>query len=263
MTRTLRRPMFRLGGNTDQGIMSGVAPRQGYDNGELVRKAEEEKALMQKLAGQRPDTSMANLLIDFGLNVASAEPRGSIFSTAAGAAKEPFQRYQTAKAQRGAYDQQIGLAAARSTIEQRNKMAQILAQKPDPSTGLRNIFLEKAINDGYDLPEAERIADYQITIKSDLQNKVGRNRLGGILDFDVSDEKTMKKRMPKLREKTGQFFFDPYDGKIKELVNEGGKLFFREFNSVAEITLETPDDTATVIDEKFMGEPPFPPNYIE
>ena len=263
MTRTLRRPMFRLGGNTDQGIMSGVAPRQGYDNGELVRKAEEEKALMQKLAGQRPDTSMANLLIDFGLNVASAEPRGSIFSTAAGAAKEPFQRYQTAKAQRGAYDQQIGLAAARSTIEQRNKMAQILAQKSDPSTGLRNIFLEKAINDGYDLPEAERIADYQITIKSDLQNKVGRNRLGGILDFDVSDEKTMKKRMPKLREKTGQFFFDPYDGKIKELVNEGGKLFFREFNSVAEITLETPDDTATVIDEKFMGEPPFPPNYIE
>ena len=263
MTRTLRRPMFRLGGNTDQGIMSGVAPRQGYDNGELVRKAEEEKALMQKLAGQRPDTSMANLLIDFGLNVASAEPRGSIFSTAAGAAKEPFQRYQTAKAQRGAYDQQIGLAAARSTIEQRNKMAQILAQKPDASTGLRNIFLEKAINEGYDLPEAERIADYQITIKSDLQNKVGRNRLGGILDFDVSDEKTMKKRMPKLREKTGQFFFDPYDGKIKELVNEGGKLFFREFNSVAEITFETPDNTATVIDEKFMGEPPFPPNYIE
>ena len=255
--------MFRLGGNTDQGIMSGVAPRQGYTNGELVRKAEEEKALMQQLAGQRPDTSMANLLIDFGLNVASAEPRGSIFSTAAGAAKEPFQRYQTAKAQRGAYDQQIGLAAARSTIEQRNKMAQILAQKPDPSTGLRNIFLEKAINDGYDLPEAERIADYQITTKAELQDKVGRNRLGGILDFDVSDEKTMRKRMPKLREKTGQFFFDPYDGKIKELVNEGGKLFFREFNSVAEITFETPDDTATVVDPKFMGEPPFPPNYIE
>ena len=26
-------------------------------------------------------------------------------------------------------------------------------------------FLEKAINDGYDLPEAQRIADYQMTIK--------------------------------------------------------------------------------------------------
>ena len=33
MARVLRRPMFRLGGNTDQGIMSGVAPRQGYEHG--------------------------------------------------------------------------------------------------------------------------------------------------------------------------------------------------------------------------------------
>ena len=263
MTRVLRRPMFRLGGNTDQGIMSGVAPRQGYENGELVKKAQEDAALMRRLAGQAPDRSMSNMLIDFGLNVASAEPRGSIFATAAGAAKEPFQRYQTAKAQRGAYDQQIGLAAAQSAIEQRNKMAQILAQKPDPSTGLRNIFLEKAINDGYDLPEAQRIAEYQIITKAELQEKVGRNRLGGIITFDVSDEKEMRKKMPKLREHTGKFFFDPYDCKIKELVNEGCKLFFREFNSVAEITFETPDDTATVVDEKFMGEPAFPPEYIE
>ena len=41
MTRILRRPMFRMGGNTDQGIMSGVAPRQGYDDGKLVKAAEE------------------------------------------------------------------------------------------------------------------------------------------------------------------------------------------------------------------------------
>ena len=261
MTRVLRRPMFRLGGNTDQGIMSGVAPRQGYENGELVKKAQEDAALMRRLAGQAPDRSMSNMLIDFGLNVASAEPRGSIFATAAGAAKEPFQRYQTAKAQRGAYDQQIGLAAAQSAIEQRNKMAQIAAQT-SPDSGLRNIFLEKAINDGYDLPEAQRIADYQLMTKAELQEKVGRNRLGGILDFDVADQDELKKRMPKLRDKTGQFFFDPYDGKIKELVNEGGKLFFREFNSVAEITFETPDDDAVKVDPKFMGEPAFPPDFM-
>ena len=30
MTRVLKRPMFRMGGNTDQGIMSGVVPRLGY-----------------------------------------------------------------------------------------------------------------------------------------------------------------------------------------------------------------------------------------
>ena len=106
--------MFRLGGNTDQGIMSGVVPRQGYDKGGVARRKE---MLMQGM-GQRPDTSMANFLIDFGLNVASAPPTGSIFSTAAGAAKEPFQRYQATKADRAAMDQQIGLSAATMALEQ-------------------------------------------------------------------------------------------------------------------------------------------------
>ena len=74
MTRVLKRPMFRLGGNTDQGIMSGVVPRQGYQNGDMVQDAQRRKKLLEAMAGQRPDTSMSNLLVDFGLNVASAEP---------------------------------------------------------------------------------------------------------------------------------------------------------------------------------------------
>ena len=113
--------MFRLGGNTDQGIMSGVVPRQGYDNGGVTKRKE---MLMQGM-GQQPDTSMANLLIDFGLNVASAPPTGSIFSTAAGAAKEPFQRYAAAKAKRSAFDQQIGLAAAEAEMAHQDKMKEL------------------------------------------------------------------------------------------------------------------------------------------
>ena len=100
MTRVLRRPMFRMGGNTDQGIMSGVAPRQGYSIGGV---SDEEMQRIQKVAKQyayRPSgVTPADALIEFGLNVASAEPRGSIFATAADAAKEPFQRYATSKAE--------------------------------------------------------------------------------------------------------------------------------------------------------------------
>ena len=157
MTRVLKRPMFRIGGSTNEGITSGLG-RPGYENGALVKSARSDAELMRTLAGQRPDTSLSQFLIDFGLDIASRPPEGSILSTAAASAKEPYQEYKATKARRGAYEQQIGLASAQSAIEQRNKMAQILAQKPDPSTGLRNIFLEKAINDGYDLPEAQRIA---------------------------------------------------------------------------------------------------------
>ncbi len=113
MTRVLKRPMFRLGGNTDQGIMSGVVPRQGFSTGlsdELRQKKIRDVLSGDTTLGEAHDlagamayrprgVTPADALIEFGLNVASAEPRGSIFATAADAAKEPFQRYAKSKAE--------------------------------------------------------------------------------------------------------------------------------------------------------------------
>ena len=101
MTRVLKRPMFRLGGNTDQGIMSGVVPRQGYKVPGLVAQLNipELQKVAKQYAYKPRGVTPADALIEFGLNVASAEPRGSIFATAADAAKEPFQRYATSKAE--------------------------------------------------------------------------------------------------------------------------------------------------------------------
>ena len=123
--RTLNRPMFRLGGPANEGITSGLAPRQGYSNGDLVKSAEERKKVLSELAGQRPDTSLSQFMIDFGLDIASRPPEGSIFSTAAASAKEPFQKYKETKARRGAYDQQIGLSAAESAIAHRDRMKEL------------------------------------------------------------------------------------------------------------------------------------------
>ncbi len=100
MTRVLKRPMFRLGGNTDQGIMSGVVPRQGYSIGGV---SDEEMQRIQKVAKQyayRPTGyTPAQGLIEWGLNIASAEPKGSIFATAAEEAKGPFAKYAKSKAE--------------------------------------------------------------------------------------------------------------------------------------------------------------------
>ena len=125
MTRVLKRPMFRIGGPANEGITSGLAPRQGYADTGLVKSAEERRKVLSELAGQRPDTSLSQFMIDFGLDIASRPPEGSIFSTAAASAKEPFQAYKTSKAQRGAYDQQIGLSAAESAIAHRDKMKEL------------------------------------------------------------------------------------------------------------------------------------------
>jgi len=111
MNRTLRRPMFRMGGTTE-GITSGLAPRQGYKENGSVKKFDENQMLsdylrnasigdvrrLSKEVGYKPrGASMSDFLIDFGLDIASRPPSGSIFSTAAAAAKDPFSRYTGAK----------------------------------------------------------------------------------------------------------------------------------------------------------------------
>jgi len=109
--RVLRRPMFR-GGSSGEGITSGLAPRQGYQGtnnpgNQRVNKLDDLAGLTipqirevaQGMAYRPRGRTPADALIEFGLNLASAPPSGSIFSTAAGAAKEPFQRYAKSKAE--------------------------------------------------------------------------------------------------------------------------------------------------------------------
>ena len=105
MNRTLKRPMFKMGGSAGTGITSGLdTPRQQYDEGNRVRKLFEERKSMfdQTIPNQRGGFmpgSVSSFLTNFGLNLLSATPRGNIFQTAATAAKDPFNRFQSARAQ--------------------------------------------------------------------------------------------------------------------------------------------------------------------
>ena len=100
MNRTLRRPMFRIGGSAE-GLTSGLAPRQGYDEGHLANQLKLVEAYAPRKA--RTDTSMRDFLINFGLDIASRTPSGNIFSTAAASGKEAFGKFQQAKQMETAY----------------------------------------------------------------------------------------------------------------------------------------------------------------
>jgi len=110
MNRILKRPMFRIGGSTGTGITSGL-DRQNYQNGggadarrfiqrPMTPVAEKSKPAAGFLNPQGVGLGMGTLpgfLTQFGLNLASATPRGNIFATAAESAKEPFSQFQAAK----------------------------------------------------------------------------------------------------------------------------------------------------------------------
>ena len=103
MNRTLRRPMFRMGGAAE-GITSGL-DRKPLANGtdpydRALKTTERFRADMDKFRGETSPMmpgGLPNFLTSFGLNLLSQTPRGNIFATAATAAKEPFQQFQAAQ----------------------------------------------------------------------------------------------------------------------------------------------------------------------
>jgi|TARA_Y100000015_G_C2374080_1_gene81579 hypothetical protein len=103
-SRTLKRPMFRMGGSSGTGITSGL-DRPGYKNGTDPRQllpqlgslpTDFDRATKPKPTGIGMGT-LPGFLTSLGLNIATARPTGNIFSTVAGAAKEPFETFQQAK----------------------------------------------------------------------------------------------------------------------------------------------------------------------
>ena len=101
--RTLRRPMFRIGGSAGEGITSGLAPRKRYEHGgshameNLMADLPEYKKIAKEMSYKPRGTNVWDFLTDFGLNIASTPPQGNIISTAAAAAKEPYSKFLTRK----------------------------------------------------------------------------------------------------------------------------------------------------------------------
>ena len=118
-----KRPMFRKGGSAEGGITSGLqAPRQGYEKAGSVQQLNMDqniaeflknasigdmKTVADQMYPQKPRTDyskrrLGDLMIDFGINIASQTPTGSgisgAISTALAAAKDPFERFKASRA---------------------------------------------------------------------------------------------------------------------------------------------------------------------
>ena len=155
MSRVLKRPMFKMGGSTGTGITTGLdKPRTNYqfgggadlstlaslpqekkqDNSQLnldllsiLFPTEEKekfipsKELFKAFEGRNTKPDISQFLINFGLNLASATPRGGILSTAAEAAKKPAQALFAEQAENRAFERSLKLAGAKMDIEQKSK----------------------------------------------------------------------------------------------------------------------------------------------
>ena len=199
MSRILKRPMFRMGGSTENvGIMDGM--RQRYQKGDRVDQILSE--LDKRAPRVGPD--VYDFLQNFGLNILSNPSQGNIFQTAAVAAREPALMLQQGRAARAAERRQIAASvlAGEREFEQKKELLgmEIEGKKTDQRTELA---MKEFPND----PMSVANAKYDI-----LTGTPGINTQAQFLPSDA------KSRVATL--KTGAF--NP--GTIFVIVNDAGQL---------------------------------------
>ena len=134
MKRILKRPMFKMGGDVENvGIMDGMRNRYQEPTNAPVGSKQDQRLQrrLQLINALSPRPNLNQFLIDFGLNLASGPPRGNILSTAATAAREPFQRFMAT--QQGADKTRAALALEAIRDDDTialEKQAQLMANNP-------------------------------------------------------------------------------------------------------------------------------------
>jgi hypothetical protein len=96
MSRILKRPMFRKGGEVMEGVMTGIKPRENFAikgmSDDMITNVRGKIDLIDAIAGGRQD-NLSNLLISGGMNLLTGENEGdNVLQTLAGAYKQPTQQ---------------------------------------------------------------------------------------------------------------------------------------------------------------------------
>ena len=177
MNRTLKRPMFRIGGSAGTGITSGLdQPRKQYANGT-----------------QMPNFQMSGLpgfLTSFGLNLLSTPPRGNIFQTAATAAQDPFRRLQAdqASAMKTASDRAFAEKLAKDEREFEEGQLTRKLESAEKIANIKTDELSPELLQKYDNNEikAQREKDFYTSTYTNLVDQYGDKTVATTV-FDSED----------------------------------------------------------------------------
>ena len=193
--RTLKRPMFRMGGSTSSGITSGLqSSRQNYNMGDIVKDTREgmtdEVIESYRPYPERPQgEGMSRFLTSFGLNLASTSPTQGLLSAMATSAKGPTEQlYADIDAQRMGKTQSeadlfkmmlegnIDIAAAGAANEGGAKMAVELQKVAQLEKIIPKIYdIESQLTDESLTPEAKQKLEIELDVLKTSRNNLSKN----------------------------------------------------------------------------------------
>ena len=232
MSKILKRPMFRIGGSANDGIMSMAAPRKNYAVGtEYRQKYEQTLPMVMEAIGPGRDDRLARLLISGGLNlVGGTGAGGGTLSAVAKSFKQPTEEFFKSQDAEDALLRQVRGTVATGAISSVD--AERLARLK--------------IKSGYEAQTTEaQVKEYANSLK-DYEVLSIRNRRGDIAEkvvqFRTNNPGTNFVGMPNIEEtqKTnaqgqsvnvrgynlatipeGAVFFDPIEFQFKKRITKG------------------------------------------
>jgi len=283
MNNLYKRPMFRKGGSAEGGITSGLqSPRQGYAQPGSVQQNDSSRQRIMNAMGAAPRGKNFNdFLINFGLDIASRSPIGSgiggAISTAAQAAKGPYEQFAKANQAEQNLLRQVGMEAEIMDINKENAAAAAAAKEAGAMARLEKQI--KADQDLYALEQGENLnslitaraqesiadgkfnnynaatneAEWTYRGSEEYKDKV----IGGVLSEKQSNDAKSQAKFAKKQGKkngVGKIYYDPYKDQVLEVAVVEGEYVLRPVGDVEEVM----DTVKEVVEEKKVIKPDNP-----
>ena len=214
--RVLKRPMFRKGGSTSQGLMTGLTDR---------------KVDRQKYQQGGFEDPINQLLISGGLNLLSGSTGQGTLADVATSFKQPTQNlFNQLQAKKAIANER---AFQEKLLEKRLEAQRDIAGM---KSGLNVDKLAAEYLKDYDgdLNKATNKAKFFVEVRPELVKNYGETQIGGIIEVDLSNEKAAKSFAKQNRGKIGKVFYDINTGETKKLIkNPDGELGFISVSSTA------------------------------
>jgi hypothetical protein len=244
MNRTLKRPMFRLGGSPSEGITSGLdRPRmanadmdmkikqltQAYDKyrqqgGTLSFQdfsklyAEENFNSGGRVGFQTGGFNFGGLpgfAISTGLDLLSRPPQGGLLSTIAGAARDPFNRLQAEQAAAGMTKAERDFETSLFEKGEEGKDRRLKLQLDAQAAEKRDVIPENILKkyEGNQI-KAQREVDFYETIFKNLQGEYGKESVSTVtIDSSEIPDKQIERFVKSNPQLARQVVYDVATGK--------------------------------------------------
>jgi len=229
MNRTLRRPMFRIGGSVAEGITSGLdypqpnASRVGFKLGGNETIGQEYKRTRAALDEVRPERRpyWPQFATAWGLDLLTRPKSGNIFQQAAASAKGPYEKWMDHRASRYDTDDKLSAALFGDILDIRSQR-ELKEKELASEERIAKIDADAVGKDKKDFEYKGKLEDYEKLI--DTGQKLA-NELAELesAPMDLLDEAAIKEKKDALEKnaKLQALFADAEEDLIRKAILDG------------------------------------------